>query len=287
MYWAVVGDRAVAGGWIARAQTLLCGSVESSELGWVALNIGMFEDNRDRKEARFREALKVARRFADIDLELVALAYLGASLVHADRAEEGMVLLDEALAGVAGDEADDFAVIEEIFCQLFSACESAHDVRRADEWIRVGEAIAERRNLPAVAAFCRTHYGGVLTAAGRWPEADVALTEAVRLWGLGRRSFLRCGALIRLADLRVRQSRYEEAADLLEGIDVDVDFDAARPLAALHLARGETALARAALERGIGMVDHRAPRLRRWSRSSSTFILRRATAKRLTSPRPT
>ena len=133
MYWAVVGDRAVAGGWIARAQTLLSGSVESSELGWVALNIGMFVDNRDRKEARFREALEVARRYADIDLELVALAYLGASLVHADRAEEGMLLLDEALAGVAGDEADDFAVIEEIFCQLFSAGESAHDVRRADE----------------------------------------------------------------------------------------------------------------------------------------------------------
>ena len=54
MYWAVVGDRAVAGGWIARTQTLLSGSVESAELGWVALNIGMFEDNRDRK-AVYRE----------------------------------------------------------------------------------------------------------------------------------------------------------------------------------------------------------------------------------------
>ena len=60
--------------------------------------------------------------------------------------------------------------------------EQAHDVARADQWIRVGEAIAKRRNLPAVSAFCSTHYGGVLTAAGRWPEADVALTDAVRLW---------------------------------------------------------------------------------------------------------
>src|SRR6266496_3880398 len=99
---------------------------------------------------------------------------------------------------VAGDEVDDVCAVEEIFCQLFSACEHARDVRRAEEWIRVGEAVATRRRLPAVSAFCRTHYGAVLTAAGRWPEADAALTEAVRLWGLGHRSALRRGAIVRL-----------------------------------------------------------------------------------------
>ena len=88
----------------------------------------MFEGDRARKEERFREALAVARSFGDTDLEFVTLAYLGASLVHADRTEEGMMLLDEALAAVAGSEVDDFCVLEEIFCQLFSACEHAHDV---------------------------------------------------------------------------------------------------------------------------------------------------------------
>ena len=98
-----------------------------------------------------------------------------------------MALLDEALAAVSGDEVDDICAIEEIFCQLFSACEYARDVRRADSWIRVGEAVAARCRLPAVSAFCHTHYGGVLTSGGRWSEADVALTEAVRMWGLGGR----------------------------------------------------------------------------------------------------
>ena len=42
------------------------------------------------------------------------------------------MLLDEALAAVAGSEVDDFFVLEEIFCQLFAACEHAHDVARAD-----------------------------------------------------------------------------------------------------------------------------------------------------------
>src|SRR5438045_2619979 len=169
---------------MSRAERLLDGTGETPERGWVVLNRGMFDDDRARKEALFREALDVARRFGDTDLEFVTLAYLGASLVHADRTEEGMTILDEALAAVAGREVDDFNALEEIFCQLFSACEHAHDVTRADEWIRIGEAIAARRHLPAVSAFCHTHYGGLLTAAGRWPEADVALTEAVRMWGL-------------------------------------------------------------------------------------------------------
>jgi DNA-binding NarL/FixJ family response regulator len=254
MYGAIVGDWAVSNGWLARAQSLVAEAGDAREAGWVALNVGMFESDRACKEERFHEALAAARRVGDVDLEFVTLAYLGASLVHSDRTEEGMLLLDEALAAVAGNDVDNFQVVEEIFCQLFSACEYAHDVARADQWIRVGEAIARRRNLPAVTAFCRTHYGGLLTAAGRWPEADAALTDAIQIWGLGQRSWLRQGALVRLADLRVRQGRYEEAEQLLTGLDVDPD--AARPLAAIHLARGEPALARDVLERAL---DHHEP----------------------------
>ena len=252
MYGAVVGDPAVMRGWIARAQTLLGDTGPSPEHGWVALNLGMFEGDRVRKEELFREAFETGHTGGDPDLEFLALAYLGASLVHADRAEEGMVLLDEALAAVAGGEVEDFTALEEIFCQLFSACEHAHDVARADQWIRVGEAIAARRKLPAVSAFCHTHYGGVLTAAGRWDEAERTLAEAVRLWGLGHQA-LRGGALVRLADLRVRQGRFEEAEQFLAGMEDSID--AARPVAAIHLARGELSLAAHVLERALRETD--------------------------------
>jgi DNA-binding CsgD family transcriptional regulator len=71
------------------------------------------------------------------------------------------------------------------------------------------------------------------------------------LWALGRRT-LKAGALVRLADLRVRQGRYDEAAGLLDGLD---DPDAARVWAALYLARGENALALDLRRRALQNVD--------------------------------
>ncbi len=196
---------------------------------------------------------ETARRFADPALEFEALAFLGAALVRRDQVSEGMALLDEALVAVTSQEVDDFLVLQNVFCQLFDACEHAHDVDRADQWIRVGEDMAARRHLPAISAHCRTHYGGLLTVSGRWDEADVALTDAVRLWGLLGHGWSLPGAVARLADLRVRQGRYEEAAQLLEGVELDPH--AARPLATLQLTRGDTELAIDTLERAMQDVE--------------------------------
>jgi DNA-binding CsgD family transcriptional regulator len=252
MYGTVVGDGAVMQGWHARAQDLLSKADETSEAGWVSLSAGMFEPDREKKDRLYRAAVEIAQRSGDTDLQFCVMAYLGASLVHGDRIEEGMLLLDEACAAVVGRDVDDFCVLEEIFCQLFSACEHAHDVERADQWIRVAEDIAQRRNLPTISAFCRTHYGGVLTTAGRWVEAEAALTEAVRLWTLGH-GMLRSGALIRLGDLRVMQGRIEEAERLLEGYEHWPE--AARALAGIHLGRGEHGRAAEVLERALEQVD--------------------------------
>ncbi|MGQ0615412.1 MAG: helix-turn-helix transcriptional regulator [Acidimicrobiia bacterium] len=249
LHGMIRGDRAVMGGWISRAQTVLEGTEETAEAGWVEQFKDMFAGPAAEREVHFRAAVEIARRYGARDLELDALAYLGATLVHDDRVDEGMVHLDEALAGICGREVDDFLILAEVFCQLFSACEHAHDVGRADEWIRVGESIAARRQIPDVSAFCRTHYGGLLTAAGRWPEADTALTDAVRLWSIGPKG-QRGAALIRLADLRLRQGRFEEAEQLLTSVDRG-SVEAAPTVAALHHVRGEDELAADVVERAL------------------------------------
>jgi DNA-binding CsgD family transcriptional regulator len=88
---------------------------------------------------------------------------------------------------------------------------------------------------------CRTHYGGILTALGRWPEAENELIDAIRAFERGYRGD-RVYPLVRLADLRVRQGRYEEAERLLEGAEWHPV--ARRTTATIALARGDLELAK-------------------------------------------
>jgi ATP/maltotriose-dependent transcriptional regulator MalT len=107
-----------------------------------------------------------------------------------------------------------------------------------------------------VAAFCRAHYGGILTAAGRWQEAETELLGAVDHFDHGMAG-RRAAAVIRLANLRVRQGRLEEAGHLLEGLGQHPD--AVPVLAGLHLARGELAVAQELLERATAGADDAVP----------------------------
>jgi DNA-binding CsgD family transcriptional regulator len=129
-----------------------------------------------------------------------------------------------------------------------------NDVPRADQWMRAAADLMKQRNV--VAAFCRAHYGGILTAAGRWNEAETELLEAAHHFDRGLSS-RRDAAIVRLADLRIRQGRVEEAVQLLDGLDQHPD--AVRTLAALHLAQGDTAIARDLLERATQAADDRVP----------------------------
>jgi DNA-binding CsgD family transcriptional regulator len=248
---AVLGEWAVRSGWLARARTLLGeAGKDRPEHGWVLILGSFVEPDPAIRESLLREAVEIGRRHGDPDVEFMALAHLGGVLVVTDRVEEGLVHCDEALAALCADEVTDVAVIDSIFCGLFSACERVNDVPRAEQWMRMAESRIKRSNV--VAASCRAHYGGILTAAGRWTEAETALVEAARLLERGM-SGRREEALIRLADLRVRQGRIDEAAELLAGLEGHAD--AARPLAAVYLSQGKTAVARDLLERRTGGPD--------------------------------
>jgi DNA-binding CsgD family transcriptional regulator len=251
----VLGDWAVRSGWLARARSILEEAGEDGpEHGWVLIISAFTEPDPRAREALLREAIAVGRRLGDPDIEFEALSYLGGLFIMTDRVEEGMRFLDEGLAAVCAGELTDLATVDSIFCGFFWACELVNDVPRADQWMRAAADLVGRHNV--VAAFCRAHYGGILTAAGRWSQAETELVEAARHFDLGM-STRRDAALIRLGELRVRQGRLEEAALLLEGLDPHPD--AVRAVAALHLARGEVALARELLERATQGRDDAVP----------------------------
>ncbi len=216
LYVAVHGNLAAAGGWMSRAERLLEGVEPCAAHGWMTLDRAPFVDDPSERERLATAALSIARRFGDRDLEFSAMALLGDAYVGGGRVAEGMALLDETMAAVSGGEVKNVGAIGEIFCRLLRACERAADVPRAEQWL----ALARRSVVwtDFVPPTCRQHYGGILIATGRWAEAEDELRAAIRAFegGYGAE---RVSPLVRLADLRVRQGRFEEAERLLEGCE--------------------------------------------------------------------
>jgi DNA-binding NarL/FixJ family response regulator len=245
----VHGDWAVSGGWLGRARALLeVADDDSAEQGWLLMLQVVPDGDPREQEALCRAAWDLGRRHGDVDLECEAEGYVALMLVQSGRTDEGLRLFDEVLAAICAGEVRDLYVVEGCICGMFLACERANDVVRAEQWLRTAEDVVQRPHMVGVSAFCRAHYGGILTAAGRWVEAEAELTGAARRLDESYPG-MRSAALIRLADLRVRQGRLEEAEQLLVGLDQRPD--ALRPLAAIHLAQGNVALARDLLERAL------------------------------------
>jgi DNA-binding CsgD family transcriptional regulator len=232
------GNFSVASGWMGRAASLMDGIAESAAHGWLVLDRAPFSRNPAERQQLATAALAIAQRYGDTDLEFEAIALLGESYVASGRIDEGMALLDQAMAAITGREIADHKVMGEIYCRLLSACEQALDVRRAEEWVAAVDRYIVWRDF--VRPTCRTHYGGILVALGRWTEAETELLAAIEAFERGYRGD-RAFPLIRLADLRVRQGRFEEAERLLEGQEWHPV--ARRTAAAIAWGRGDLELA--------------------------------------------
>ncbi|WP_157042082.1 helix-turn-helix transcriptional regulator [Nitriliruptor alkaliphilus] len=242
------GDLAVCEGWTGHARRLLEDVEECPEQGWLELLLASSAVDPAVQARHGQAAVEMGRRLGDLCLEYDALGHVGLSLVRRGRVTEGMRLIDESAAAVSSGIVDDPWPAGEIYCSLFGACEVALDVRRADAWLGAIDAFVARTGELPVSAICRMHHGGLLTAAGRWDEAEVELAEAIDLYDRSWRGS-RGGPVLRLADLRVKQGRLEEARRLLE--DYEATTAAAVPAARLYLAVGEAALAVRTLERHL------------------------------------
>lgn len=250
-------------GWFARADRLLADQGPCAERGWVDVYRASMTASPQALEQTAQTAISLARDVADPDLEALAIAFTGLARVALGRVNDGLACIDEAMAAATGGEVRDPFVVCEVFCVTLSACELAGDWARTDQWCQAASDYAQRCNSPFLSAYCRTTYGGLLAATGRWSEAEATLTEAIRTFDAGHQA-LRVHAVIKLAELRVNQGRLEEAEVLLAGYE---DYGSAiAPLARLHLARGETHLAQAMLEQHLQSSEphslHRAPLLR-------------------------
>jgi DNA-binding NarL/FixJ family response regulator len=248
-----------ANGWLGRAERLLAPLAPGPLHGWLWLARAYRLDDLDAAEELTGRALDVARDAGDVDLELVALAQLGLVRVGQGRSGDGFAHLDEAVAAALAGERTTLDTVVYACCDMLNACELASDLERAAQWCKVADDFAETYGCPFLYAECRIYYGSVLAATGRWDDAERELRAGLRITedacpGLYGR------ALVRLAGLRIRQGRLEDADHLLARVDAALHEEAERTLslAALLLARGDAAAARGNLEPRLAELgEHR------------------------------
>jgi len=255
-YISNYGNPAAAGGWPGRAERVMGDADPNPLRGWLWLLRGYLATDPATARELQERALELARAGENRDLELCALGDLGLTLVTVGETDAGLALIDEAMAGALAGENSRMDTVVFACCNMLVACDLAGDLQRATQWCRVADEFTRRYGCPFLYARCRTLYGSVLVGKGQWAAAERELAAAIRM-AEGAGPAVHGEALARLADLRLRQGRLEEAEALLP--DLGGGRVAARTAARLRLARGEPAVAVGLLERSL--EDHGEPNI--------------------------
>ena len=257
-YTASRGEGAIANGWFLRGERLLAGlelCAPHVELE-IARARRVADADPEQAERHFADALAAAGGLGSSAAHVRVLTVLGVHRVGQGQVDEGMAMLDEAMAAVLGRELTDPWTVGSACCQMLAACDAAADWPRAMEWCREVVPFVERRGMVPLWAWCRAMFGGVLTAVGDWERAERELLDSLRTYG-GPDRPMAAFPLARLAELRIRQGRYEEAERLIE--DLEGHPRAVATGIAVMLARGKPQAAAAACERRLRRTGPSSP----------------------------
>jgi LuxR family transcriptional regulator, maltose regulon positive regulatory protein len=244
-YLAFRGEPAVARGWLQRAHRLLDSLDPVPEHGWLAIREGEVAFLLDNDLAATRRLAGRARTIGSslgvLDIELSALGLEGLALASEGKIADGIRQLDEASAAAIAGEMSELWAVGRTCCYMITACERVRDLERASQWCQRMLEFAKRWRIRELFAVCRAHYGAILVWRGTWDEADATFETAMQEFA-GSRPGMAFEALVRRAELRWRQGRFEEAAALFH----KVEFHPYAQLGLAHLALDGGDAARAA-----------------------------------------
>jgi len=130
IFFEGLDNRPAANGWFGRARTMLEGEGPCVERGWVLVGLvacsvgdaGTLIDDA-------REALDIARRLGDAELECKALADGGLAAISVGEMSRGLEMIDEAMAMLSCGEVSYF-VAAQVFCDTVTACERSGEIGR-------------------------------------------------------------------------------------------------------------------------------------------------------------
>ena len=177
------GERAVANGWISRAERLLQPVEQDTVEHGYLLFYRMLEHILSGDPVTgLDEAVALTsygRRFGDGDLLATGLMAQGRCLLYLGRVPEGVRLLDEAMVGVTtGEVSPIFA--GHTYCSLIEACQEISDFDRVAQWTTALTTwCGGQVGLVPFTGQCAVHRGQVMRVRGAYDQAIAELDDAV------------------------------------------------------------------------------------------------------------
>ncbi|WP_406304009.1 hypothetical protein OHA61_18870 [Streptomyces sp. NBC_00885] len=193
-YRGLYRNDVAADGWLARAQSMANRSDGVAGRGWASVAAAEALRDVGRSAALLCDAVGLARRDEDADLEIVALARLGVLEVEKGAVDGGLAHLDESMAAATAGEGRDPQSIGEACCALMEAVDLLGDAERVGRWADAVGAFRRTYGLPepgahgqpylqvgmaALSAFCGSCCAGIHLVTGRLDEAEQELTAAL------------------------------------------------------------------------------------------------------------
>lgn len=244
-------DIAVAKGWHQRAGTLLEGSDDSHELAmhrWLGSRIALFEGRLGDSRESVDEALAMARRIHDDDVECLALAYTGHLEVAAGDPKRGLSLLDEAGAAALSGRVSLWACGIGL-CSVILGYMHQADYHRAGQWVDEFARWCQRYGSYCYPALCRLHRGEVMALRGELGEAAKFVTEARELLSVAG-PYAEGDAHRVIGEIHLSRGEYAAAEDAFKKAH-ELGWNPLPGLAELLIALGKPDQAKAVLVRAL------------------------------------
>ena len=258
-FWLVVdlltrGQAARANGWLARAQRLLddeaCECAERGLLLAVVARWQIKEGNLTAASEAAREAVELADRFHDPELQVFSRLSLGQVCVRQSDISKAASLFDEIMVAVTVGDVSPLA-IGVVYCAVIEGCYSLFDLGRAREWTSaLSRWCGAQPDLVPFRGQCLVHRAEVLRLNGAWAEAMEEAAKVPATRHPPGSAFYQVAEIHRLrGDFAKADEAYQQASQ---------HGHAPEPgLALLRLAQGRHRVAEAAIRRGLAETQSR------------------------------
>ncbi|MFP5319134.1 MAG: LuxR C-terminal-related transcriptional regulator [Acidimicrobiia bacterium] len=178
---ALVGETALANGWLERARRH-AGDVEGSvAAGFLAVaesDLARWGGAVDDAVRQAEAAVALGQATRDPDLLAMALQAKGQAMVARGHLEQGIAALDEAMVAVVNGELAPLFT-GWVYCNALSTCHDLADLRRAVQWADAAMRWCEDlRDGRLYRGICRLHVVELASLRGRWETAAVMARQA-------------------------------------------------------------------------------------------------------------